>query len=255
MAKNGATKKSTPKKTKPTAAATPPPPPPATWQRRLGQEMTALLLLGLAGFFFLALGSYSLHDPQGLLPTLNAAGVRNAGGKAGALVAAYCLQGLGLAAFWVPLFLLGLAWQSHRRGLEDLSWPQAAAALGVILASTGLLALGWPGISWGGDLIYSGGSLGKFIAWLLRSSLNPAGAVLVLALLLLVSFMGATRLSYVGLVSWLGQGIGSFWRRVWRRDEWVEEPEPRPPPGQTPRPGDQRQRRPMSKSRRRPRRR
>jgi len=230
MAKNSASKKSSPKKAKPAAAA--PPPAPATWRGRLGQEMTAILLLGLAGFFWLALGSYSLQDPQGLLATLNAdaAQIANAGGKAGALTSAYCLQGLGLAAFWVPLFLLGLAWQSHRHGLEDLSWPQAAAALGVLLASAGLLALGWPAVSWGGDLMYGGGSLGKSVAGLLRSSLNPAGAVLALALALLVSFMGVTRLSYVGLISWLSQGIGGFWRRLWRRDEWVAEPEPRSRP-------------------------
>jgi S-DNA-T family DNA segregation ATPase FtsK/SpoIIIE len=230
MAKNSAPKKSSPKKSKPAAAFPPVPPPAPTWPRRLGQEMTAILLLGLAGFLVLALGSHSLQDPQGFLTTLNAAAVRNAGGKAGALVAAYGLAGLGLAAFWLPLLLLGLAWQSHRRGLEDLSWPQAVAALGVLLASAGLLALGWPAVSWGGDLMYGGGSLGRVTARLLRLSLNPAGAVLALALVLLISFMGVTRLSYVGLLAWLGQGAGRLWHRLWRRDEWVEAPEPRPRP-------------------------
>ena len=76
--------------------------------------------------------------------------------------------------------------------------------------------------------MYGGGSLGKSLAGLLRSSLNPAGAVLALALALLVSFMGVTRLSYVGLISWVSQAMGSLWRRRWRRDEWVAEPEPRP---------------------------
>ena len=78
MAKNNAPKKSSPRKPKPAqrspAAAAPAPSP--TWQHRLGQEMTALLLLGLAGFFFLALGSHALSDPQGFLATLNAAAVR-----------------------------------------------------------------------------------------------------------------------------------------------------------------------------------
>ncbi len=228
MAKNNAPKKSSPRKPKPAAAAAPPMLP--TWQHRLGQEMTALLLLGLAGFCFLALGSYALSDPQGVLATLNFAGVpRNAGGKAGALVAAYSIWGLGLAAFWVPLVLLGLAWQAHRRGLEDLNWLQAAAALGVLLATAGLLALGRPTVSWGSDLLYSGGGLGKNLAWLLRSTLNPAGAALALVLLLLISFMGVTRLSYVGLFSWLGQGVGRVWRKLWRRDEWVEAPRPARP--------------------------
>ena len=95
--------------------------PEVSWSRRLGQEMAALLLLGLAGFFLLALGSHSPTDPQGLLAVGQAASVQNAAGKGGALVAAYCIWGLGLAAFWLPLMFLGLAWQSHHEGLEDLA--------------------------------------------------------------------------------------------------------------------------------------
>ncbi|MFI5354945.1 MAG: DNA translocase FtsK [Desulfobaccales bacterium] len=227
MAKNNAPKKSSPRKPKPAAAA-PPPPAPPTWQHRLGQEMTALLLLGLAGFCFLALGSHSRQDPHGFLATLNAAAVQNAGGKAGALVADYFNWGLGLGAFWVPLLLLGLAWQAHRRGLEDLNWLRAAAALGVILASSGLLALGRPYVSGNMGLI-PGGTLGEVLARGLLAVLNRPGAVLALVLLLLISFMGVTRLSYVGLISWLGQGVGRVWRHLWRRDEWVEAPRPARP--------------------------
>ncbi len=65
---------------------------------------------------------------------------------------------------WVPLMLLGLAWQSHHEGLEDLGWLQTVSGLGVLLASAGLLSLGWPAITWGGDLMYGGGGLGKLIA-------------------------------------------------------------------------------------------
>lgn len=229
MAKNGVTKKTSPKKPKPVGAATPPPPAPAplTWQHRLGQEMTAILLLGLAGFFLLALASHVLSDPQGFLATLNAATVRNAGGKAGALVSAYFLWSLGLAAFWVPLLLLGLAWQAHRRGLEDLNWPQAAATLGVLLATAGLMALALPYVNWSNSLLPGGGRLGSLLSAALLYLFNPAGAVLALGLALLISFMAVTRLSYVGLLSWLGQGIRSLWRKLWRRDEWVEDPEPR----------------------------
>jgi S-DNA-T family DNA segregation ATPase FtsK/SpoIIIE len=192
--------------------------PEATWQRRLGQEMAALLLLGLAGFFLLALGSHSPADPQGFLAIGKAAAVNNAAGKGGALVAAYCLWGLGLAAFWLPLMFLGLAWQSHHEGLDDLGWPQTVSAVGVLLASAGLLSLGWPAVNWGGELIYGGGGLGKLIAGALRAGLNPLGAALALGLVLLLSLMGATRLSYVGLMALLGQGLRSAWGLVWRRE-------------------------------------
>ena len=105
--------------------------------------MAALLLLGLAGFFLLALWTYTPVDFPGLKALWEAAAVHNSAGKAGVLVA-YCLLGLlGLAAYWAPLMLLGLAWQSHHEGLEDLGWLQTLSGLGVLLASAGLLSLGW----------------------------------------------------------------------------------------------------------------
>ncbi|MDP3183278.1 MAG: DNA translocase FtsK 4TM domain-containing protein [Desulfobaccales bacterium] len=213
-------------KAAPPPAGSPLPP----WGRRLGQEMTALLLLGLALFGVLALFSHSPQDPQGLVELWSAYGVRNVTGKAGALTAAYLLWGLGLAAFLVPLLLFGLAWQSHRHGLETLSWGQALAGLGVILASAGLFYLGWPSIPWGGTWMPSGGLLGKTLTGGLLSGFNRQGAALALSLLLLVSFMGATRLSYVGLMSLLGQILKGAWAFVWRRGREAAPPPPRPRP-------------------------
>jgi hypothetical protein len=186
--------------------------------------MAALLLLGLAGFFLLALWTHSPADPQGLVAIFQAAGVHNAAGKAGALVAAYLISGLGLAAFILPLMFLGLAWQSHHQGLEDLGWLQTLSGLGVLLASAGLLSLAWPAINWGGDMMYGGGGLGKRIAGGLRALLNPAGAALGLALVWLVSVMGATRLSYVGLMAFLGQALKSAWGRGRQEEELPEAP-------------------------------
>jgi len=208
------------------AKAAPAPAPEASWPARLGHEMAAVLLLGLAGFFLLALGSHTPSDPQGLMAMWRAAAVHNAAGKTGALIAAYLIWGLGLAAFWLPAMFLGLAWQSHHEGLDDLGGLQAVSGLGVILASAGLLSLGWPAVTWGGHWIYSGGGLGKLIAGLLRASLNPTGAALALILVLLVSIMGATRLSYVGLMALLGQGLRGTWGRGWRREEELPEAPP-----------------------------
>jgi S-DNA-T family DNA segregation ATPase FtsK/SpoIIIE len=203
---------------------------PPTWQRRLGQEMAALLLLGLAGFCLLALLTYSGRDPQGLVATWKFAAVRNLGGKAGALVGAYGLWTLGLAAFLIPVLFLGLAWQSHREGLEDLGWPQALAALGALLGAAGLLSLGWPLVYWGGIGFAGGGKLGAGLAAVLLAALNPTGTALALALLLLVGFMGATRLSYVGLAARLAEALRGLGGAGGRREAapLPEESYPRP---------------------------
>jgi S-DNA-T family DNA segregation ATPase FtsK/SpoIIIE len=198
--------------------------PPATWQRRLGQEVVALLLLGLALFLLLALVSYSLADPQGLLKVWSASVVSNWGGKAGAFLAFACMGLLGLAAFLLPLFLFGLAWQSHRQGLEYLAWPQAISALALLGSASGLLSLLRPYISWDRGLIHSGGYLGKMLAEVLISLLNRPGAALLLAFLFLLGIMGTTRLSLVGLLTLLG----GLTRRVWgalRKPRQPEMPE------------------------------
>jgi S-DNA-T family DNA segregation ATPase FtsK/SpoIIIE len=231
-----------PRKNNPTRKGKGGPPalPPVSWSRRLGQEMTALLLGGLAVFCLLALVSHSLNDPQGLVEAWGTYGLHNWGGKAGAVLAAYLLWHLGLAAFWLPLMLLGLAWESHRRGLEALSWGQGLAALGVVLASGGLLSLGWPYLEWGSSLMPGGGHLGRWLAAALYVSLNPTGAVLVLALVFLVSFMGATRLSYVGLLARLGDLLRGAWGRLrgaWGRLRGRPETHPAVPPHRPRRPG------------------
>ncbi len=198
--------------------------PPRTWQRRLGQEMAALLLLGLAGFGFLALISHNLTDPQGLIPMWNATGVENRAGKAGALLSACLMGGLGAAAFFIPLILLGLAWESHRRSLEEVSRVQALAGLGALLAGAGLLSLMWPRLHWGEGWIHSGGWMGDLLAAGLQGALNPTGAVLALALLFLISLMGVTRLSYLGLMALMVQSVKKIWALIWRRKEAPETP-------------------------------
>ncbi len=209
-------------------------PPPVSWSRRLGQEMAALLLLGLALFCLLALGSHSLNDPQGLIEAWGTYGLHNWGGKAGAVLAAYLIWLLGLAAFWLPLTLLGLAGESHRHGLEGLSGVRALSAGGVLLASAGLISLGWPQVAWGGGQLDGGGRLGSLLAQGLTALLNPTGAGLALGLLLLVCFMGATRLSYVGLLARLGDLLRGAWKRAWRREEAYPAV---PPPQRSRRPG------------------
>ncbi len=203
----------------------------ASWPRRLGQEMAALLLLGLGGFCLLALATHAVEDPWGLASLWSAAGVRNVVGKAGALTSGALVWTMGLAAFWLPLIFLGLAWQSHRHGLEELSWLQAAAGAGVLAASAGFLALLYPRLMWGSGWIHTGGRLGDVVAVNLAALLNPPGAALLLALVLLVSFMGATRLSYAALLGLLGQSLQKAWYALRYRRQ-AEEPLPDTPPRQ-----------------------
>jgi len=192
--------------------------PSPTWSRRLGQEVTALLLLGLAAFVLLSLVTYSFYDPQRLGTVWGAAEVKNWGGKTGALLAAYLMAILGLAAYLVFLVLLGLAWQSHRQGLDSLTWPQVLSGLAVVAAGPGLLTLVRPYSSFKGGLIHSGGLLGDWLARSLTVLFNRPGAFLILTLVFLAGLMGATRLSLVGLLSLLGRKVQVVWEALQRKE-------------------------------------
>ncbi|MBI4796191.1 MAG: DNA translocase FtsK 4TM domain-containing protein [Deltaproteobacteria bacterium] len=187
--------------------------------------MTAVLLLGLAVFLLLSLWTWTLRDPQDLTEIWSAVRVHNWGGKAGTYLSRHLLAALGLAAFWLPLLVAGLAWKSYRSGLEDLSLKQGVALGGLVAASAGLLALAWPLVRWGDWGFQSGGWVGVLLSWGLPLLLNRSGAALVLGLVLLISLMGATRLSYLGLLSLLGRMLAGLWSLVWPRGR---KPEPLP---------------------------
>jgi DNA segregation ATPase FtsK/SpoIIIE, S-DNA-T family len=206
-------------------------PPPVTWTQRLAREVAALLLLGLAVFGWLALGSYSFTDPQGLFQVWSAPVVKNWGGKTGAFLASGGMGLLGLASFWLPLYLVGLAWQSHHRGLEHLTWAQVVSALAFLAASAGLLSLARPYVSWGEGLLHSGGRLGDVLAAGLTDLLNGPGAALTLVIVLLAGLMGATRLSLVGLLSFLVRSARQAWETFGRWRAPVEPREASFPPG------------------------
>ncbi len=223
--KNQAPKKSQAPKKKPEAQQEPDAvPPPVTWTQRLGREVVALLLLGLAVYLLLALASYSFIDPQGFWKVWSVTMVKNWGGKTGALLAYIGTGLLGLASFWLPVILVGLAWQSHHRGLERLTWVQAVSGLACVAASAALLSLVHPFVTWGDGLLHSGGYVGDALAAGLTGLFNAPGAALLLALIFLAGLMGATRLSLVGLLSYLGG---------WAQQAWEAFKRPRAPAPKT----------------------
>lgn len=192
-------------------------PTPSVPVRRLVHEMAALILVALGVFVALSLLSFRPTDPTGWAGLWAAPRIANWAGKAGALVAGNCFRGLGLASFWLPIILGWLALQFYRvdPGLRHPGpW---LAYLGLVLASAGILALGWPIVLWDHGPLPSGGLLGREVVALLTPWLNLAGTALVLTALLLVSFMGATRISYVAVLGLIQRGFTQLAQACWPR--------------------------------------
>lgn len=193
--------------------------------RQLSQEVGAVLLLALDLFLVLALVSYSPRDPQSLQALIPATVVANWTGKAGALLAAWLIWALGLAAFWLPIMVSWLAIQVYQGWWPCRSWGTIAAYFLLPASSAGLLAWGWPQLGWHGVLLPGGGAVGRWLVAQLLPVFNRAGTVIILGALAAAAFMGITRLSYAGLLQYLLQS----YRRLGHR-----RPQPRPATPLTP---------------------
>jgi DNA segregation ATPase FtsK/SpoIIIE and related proteins len=155
------------------------------------QEALALLLLFLALFFLIALGSYLLPllgpDPARQVPSANWCGT------IGFYSAHYLFSFLGLIGFF-PVALLGYALAVMlftRTGTDRL--PAIVVGIsGVVLSSSGLFG-SVEQMFVPAAFIAPGGYVGVMVWCLLSGVIGNGGAILTLVLLLLLSLMAAVR--------------------------------------------------------------
>ncbi len=136
-------------------------------------------------------------------------------GRAGYLVAHVLCRAFGLAAYLFPAILLYVVALRFHWLRCATPFVQGISFVVFTLAASAFLALWFDGR----PIFQAGGWVGSFLALHLRQAGNLVGAYLLLSPVLLVSFMGATRLSLAKLGSGLaagGRAIGRFgWSRLW----------------------------------------
>ena len=183
--------------------------------RRL-REGALLLLLALAAYFMLSLGSYSPEDP-GWSYTGSRDQVLNAGGPMGGWFADVFLNLFGLLAYLFPVMVGWSGWLIYmERNPDDsvnlhlvaLRWIgffvtlAAGSALAAMHISGGMVPL--PGDS--------GGILGAFLQQHLVSAFSYAGSTLLLLALLLSGFTLFTGVSWLAVMD----GVGGLTLRLFR---------------------------------------
>jgi DNA segregation ATPase FtsK/SpoIIIE, S-DNA-T family len=188
-----------------------------TSNRRLN-ELIGFLLCVSAILLFLALASYSPLDPS-----LDSASVltgshfaRNWVGVVGAFFSDLLLQGLGISAFFLPVFfvVLGMRWFRSRRIAAPFAKFSGAACLLVFFSA--LLAL-LPGhLRWMGAIPLEG-LLGRIVGDFLIHYFNPAGANIVCFTLIAAALYLCTAFSFSSLQVW-GQTRFAFVLAL--RDRW-----------------------------------
>ncbi|MGA9798212.1 MAG: DNA translocase FtsK [Terriglobales bacterium] len=193
-----------------------------TNNRRLN-ELIGFVLCISGLLLFLALASYSPLDPS-----FNSASVltasqsaRNWVGLVGAIVSDLLLQGLGIGAFLVPVFLgaMGSRWFRSRKITSPVA--KSLGAFWLLVFVPALLAL-MPGhVRWMG-VIPMEGLAGRIVGDVLIHYLNPAGAYIVCATILAVALYLTTAFSFASLRVWAPTRF-AFVVAIWNRyKDWQE---------------------------------
>ncbi len=193
-----------------------------TNNRRLN-ELIGFVLCISGLLLFLALASYSPLDPS-----FNSASVltgsqsaRNWVGLVGAIVSDLLLQGLGIGAFLVPVFLgaLGSRWFRSRKVTSPIA--KSLGAIWLLVFVPALLAL-MPGhVRWMA-VIPMEGLAGRIVGDALIHYLNPAGAYIVCATILAVALYLTTAFSFASLQVWAPTRF-AFVVALWNRyKDWQD---------------------------------
>jgi S-DNA-T family DNA segregation ATPase FtsK/SpoIIIE len=193
-----------------------------TNNRRLN-ELIGFVLCVSGLLLFLALASYSPLDPS-----FNSASVltgsraaRNWVGLVGAIISDLMLQGLGIGAFLVPVFLgaMGSRWFRSRKITSPIA--KSLGAIWLLLFVPALLAL-MPGqMRWMG-VIPMEGLAGRIVGDFLIHYLNLAGAYIVCATILAVALYLTTAFSFASLQVWAPTRF-AFVVALWNRyKDWQE---------------------------------
>jgi DNA segregation ATPase FtsK/SpoIIIE, S-DNA-T family len=204
----------------------------------LKREIFGVSLLALAALLALSLFSFNPDDvsfnnqPSEPQKTANLAGI------VGSYLADIFFQVFGLTAFLWPLLLVFFALRLIRTPETSLAPLKMISWAGLFLTVSGLLSLGLGKISLLGGAFDSGGALGRVLAHTGERFLNLGGAILFLALALVICMMVITNLSWVEVSHGAGQIYSSAverWqaflkaRRKKKKEETKKLKEPVPP--------------------------
>ncbi len=180
-------------------------------KERLWNEIVGILLVALGIFVFLSLVSYSPTDPSFFSyasPKVKA--IHNWMGIVGAYLSSLLFQGFGFPSFLIPL-LLGLyassfifCWEVKHLSFKLGGWAA------ILLATSSLFGLWLKPIRFFPQDILVGGVLGEILSRSLVRYFNPPGATVLLLVILILSFILGTGLSFISVV----QHLVSLVRRI-----------------------------------------
>lgn len=176
------------------------------------KEILGILLITFAILVFISLATYDSHEQ----PDNIAAKVNNKLGIAGVYISYFLIQfAIGYPSYVFPIIILLVGWSllGSIGFANTLRWSTYLLAFAIYTS----IILAIPEVTSAGSSQYGftlSGLVGGVIAQYLNDFLGIAGTIVVLLALIMVTFIGATKLRFSGILSGIGAGIASVFGSI-----------------------------------------
>jgi S-DNA-T family DNA segregation ATPase FtsK/SpoIIIE len=180
-------------------------------KERLKHEILGILLVAMGIFLFLSLVSYHPGDPSFFSYTsFKIKSIHNWMGIVGAYLSGLLFQGFGFPSFLVP-FILGVFAFSFifRWEWRDLSLKLAGWSV-ILLTTSSLLGLWSKPLRFYHQNILVGGFIGEILSRNLVRFFNLPGATVLLIVILILSFVVGTGISFISVLQRLGSALSQL---------------------------------------------
>jgi S-DNA-T family DNA segregation ATPase FtsK/SpoIIIE len=196
-------------------------------KEKLTKELQGMALGTVGTFILFAFLTYNAADSS-FNSWSNEGAIRNLGGKLGAQVADLFFSGFGLASYLIPLALLYMAYTLFRFKEIRLRSYKLAAAFGLLFSLAALFAFFRDVTVVFGQQVQTGGLVGRKTVDILKATVGPYGAMLLLLPMLAASIMILSKFSFVLFASWWLEHFKNKWaawqeRRAHGREEKMKE--------------------------------
>ncbi len=169
-------------------------------ENMMAKEIAGVVSLAFAVLVFLCLFSYNPLDPSLTHYVAGKVMVANYGGLAGSYLSDSMLRVFGMTSYLFPVLLVLFSFKLFLGGEFRMALSPVFGFMGLVFASSALLAARSSAFSFYGVDLNAGGLLGKFSLGILYSGLNQIGAEIVLVVILLISVMITLNVSLVAFV-------------------------------------------------------
>ena len=182
---------------------------------KLKHEIIGILLVALGILLFLSLISYHPMDPSFFSYTSSKVrGIHNWMGVVGSYVSGFLFQAFGLPSFLISLVLGIFAFSFIFRWEWKVPFIKLAGWAVILLITSSLFSLWLKPLRFYQQDILAGGFVGEILSRILVRYFNVPGATILSLVILILSFVLGTGISFISIVRRSARGVSGLVEKI-----------------------------------------